>query len=200
MAVGADQRIGEGDAVFELHHRREFFEVDLVQDAVALHHHIDVVEGLLRPGHELETLGVAPRLDGHVLAQRLGVGAGEFDVERVVDDQLRRYHRVDLARIAAGLGHRVAQAGHVDERRATQDVLQHDARRVKRKIGVAALLDDLRQRRRLLRRRATAQHVLGEKPTGQRQAVVSPLVQGIDRLLDRNHLGAAARQHVEHFC
>ena len=36
-------------------------------------------------------------------------------------------------------------------------------------IGVAVLLDDLRQRRRLLLQRASAQHVLGEKPTGQRR-------------------------------
>jgi hypothetical protein len=47
----------------------------------------------------------------------------------VVDDQLDRDERVDLGRVAAEVGHRVAHRGQVDDRRHAREVLHQDARR-----------------------------------------------------------------------
>ena len=79
VAVGADQGVGEGEAVLGVDHRREFLKVDLVQDAVARHDHVHVVEGALRPGHEGEALGVAARFVGHVLGEGVGTSATDVD-------------------------------------------------------------------------------------------------------------------------
>ena len=78
-------------------------------DAGVQWHDPEVVEHLLRPAQQLVALLVS--LELQVGVDMEGVGPGEdVDDHRVVDDQLRRDQRVDLARIAAECRHRVASA------------------------------------------------------------------------------------------
>ena len=87
-----------------------------MHDAVARRNHVDILERGPRPLDEVEPVLVAAVLDRPVFLEGLGIEAGVFDRQRVIDDQLRRHHRVDLRRVAAPGGDRVAQAGEVDQR------------------------------------------------------------------------------------
>ena len=72
----------------------------------------------------LVALELALGVDAERVARAEGV-----DLHRVVDDQLGRHQRVDLRRVAAQLGHRVAHRGEVDDRGHAGEVLHHHARR-----------------------------------------------------------------------
>ncbi|MNQ68935.1 hypothetical protein D3C85_835070 [compost metagenome] len=97
-------------------------------DAGARRHHAEIVEGMLAPAQEGIAFAVALHLDGDVLAE--GGGTGELvDHHRVVDHQVDRRQRVDLLRVAAGLGHGLAHGGQVDHRRHAGEVLHQYARR-----------------------------------------------------------------------
>ena len=109
MAVGADQRIRKRHAVLRMDHRRHPLQIDLMHDAVARRNHVDVLERLLRPVDEMKAVFVAPVFDRAVLGERVAVKAGKFHRERMVDDELRRHDRIDLGRIAALVGDRIAQ-------------------------------------------------------------------------------------------
>ena len=170
VAVGADQRIDEGHAVLDLHDRRELFEIDLVQDTVARHHHADLIEGALRPGQKFETLGVLALLDGHILVERIAHHAAAIDVERMVHHQLRWHRRIDAGRIAAGIRHRIAQPREVYQRGGSQQILQNDPRREIRKIRLGPAMDDLLQGAIPTIRRARTEDVLGKHPAGIRKA------------------------------
>ena len=142
------QRVGERDAVLRLDHRRHPLQVDLVHDAVARRDHVDVLERLLGPVDEVEAVFVATVFDRAVLRERVLVETAVLHGQRVVDDQLHRHDRIDLGRIAALLGDRVAQAGEVHQRGLAEDVVADHARREPREIQVALAFDQLLQRSR----------------------------------------------------
>ena len=126
VRVRPDQRVREGDPVADVHHRGQELEVDLVDDTRARRHDAQVLEGGLRPAQELVALDVALVLALHVERERPAV-AEPVDLHGVVDDEVGRDERVDLRRVAAELGHRVAHDGQVHDRRDPGQVLQHDA-------------------------------------------------------------------------
>ncbi len=132
VRVGADQgvRIGIGFAVLFTgpDHLAEVFQIHLVADAGARWHHGEVVECLLAPAQELVALAVALHLDRDVLLECLIV-AETVDHHRVVDDQVHRRQRIDLLRIAAGLGHGVAHGCKIDDCRDAGEVLHQYAGR-----------------------------------------------------------------------
>ena len=86
-------------------------------DAGVRRHHGEVLEGGLAPAQEGVALAVALELqlgvalEGEVLGEHV-------HLDRVVDHQLDRHQRVDAARVAAEVGHRVAHGGQVHDRRA----------------------------------------------------------------------------------
>src|SRR5205814_10368387 len=87
---------------------------------------LEVVEGLLAPAQEGIALPVALELELGVAED--GAGAAELvDLDRVVDDELRREERVDLLRVAAEVAHRVPHRGEIDERRNAREVLEQHA-------------------------------------------------------------------------
>ncbi len=172
VAVGADQRVGEGHAVLRVDHRRHPLQVDLVHDAVARGHHLDVAEGLLGPVDEVEAVFVAAVFHRAVLGERVGIVAAVFHRQRVVDDQLHRHHRVDLGGVAALVGDGVAQAGQVDQRGLAEDVMTDHARRIPRKVQVAAAFDQLLERVGQQHRIAAAHQILRVHARGIGQAVV----------------------------
>ena len=147
VAVGADAGVGEGllDLAGRLgpHRLGEVLEVDLMADAGARRHHLEVVEGAGAPAQELVALLVALVLDLDVLLE--GVGrAEEVDLHGMVDDEVDRHQRVDLGGIAAQRLHGVAHGGEVDDRRHAGEVLhQHASRAIGDLAGRGLVLQPL---------------------------------------------------------
>src|SRR3712207_9091330 len=91
-------------------------------------HDAEVLERALAPAQERVALLVALELALGVALERVA-RAEEVDLDAVVDDQLGRDERVDLARVAADLvGHRVAHRREVDDRRDAGEVLHEIGR------------------------------------------------------------------------
>ena len=110
------------------HRLREILEVDLVADAGAGRHHAEVVERFLPPAQELVALAVALVLELDVLPERQR-RAETVDHHRVVDHEIDRHQRVDLLRVGAELGRRIAHRGEIDHRRNAGKVLHQHPRR-----------------------------------------------------------------------
>ena len=71
VAVGAHAGVGVGHPVALHHDARQVLDVDLVHDAGARRHHLEVVEGALAPAQELVALAVALVLDLDVALERV---------------------------------------------------------------------------------------------------------------------------------
>src|SRR5690606_15219097 len=80
------------------------------------------------PAQELVALEVALVLDLDVLADRHR-RAVAVDLDRVIDDEVARPHRVHGVRVAAQGGEGLAHGGEVDDRRHAGEVLEDDASR-----------------------------------------------------------------------
>ena len=98
-----------------------------MHDAGVGRHDGEVVEAVLAPAQERVALLVALELALGVLDERVA-GAEHVDLHGVVDHELGGHQRVDLRRVAAEVGHRVAHRGEVDDRGHAGEVLHHDAR------------------------------------------------------------------------
>jgi hypothetical protein len=107
---------------------REVLDVDLVHDARAGRHDLEVIEGALAPAQELVPLLVALVLDLDVALERLG-RAEDVGDDGVVDDHLGRCERVDLGGVTAEVGHRLPHGGEIDDAGHAGEVLHDDARR-----------------------------------------------------------------------
>ena len=127
VRVGPDERVGIQHAVVLEHDAGEVLEVDLVDDAGVRRHGLEALERRLAPAQERVALAVALVLLLGVDPERLRRAEG-VDLDGVVDHQLDRHERVDRRRVAAHLGHRVAQRGEVDDARDAGEVLQDHAR------------------------------------------------------------------------
>ena len=97
-----------------------------MDDARVRRHDREVVERALAPAQEGVALLVALELALGVDAEGVA-GAERVDLHRVVDHELGRRERVDLRRVAAHLGHRVAHRGEVDDRGHAGEVLHQHA-------------------------------------------------------------------------
>ena len=130
MAVGADQRIGEGDSAAVLllgpYGLRQIFEIHLVADAGAGRHHAEIVEGAGAPAQERVALAV-PLIFLLDIGEERGRGAERIDRHRVVDDEVDRNQRIDLARIAAERAHGVAHGGEIDHGWNAGEILHQHA-------------------------------------------------------------------------
>ncbi len=166
VRVGADERVRERDAVALLDDAREVLEVDLVADAGAGRHHLEVAERALAPAEEGVPLEVALELELDVPRER--EPRGELvDLDGVVDHELGRDQRVHARRIAAELGDRVPHRREVDDGRDAGEVLeQHAPRRERdlaRRLGVRIPARDR------VGVAAVPQHVLEQHPQRVRQ-------------------------------
>ena len=112
---------------------REVLEVDLVDDAGVGRDDAEVVERVLAPAEERVALPVARELELGV--QLGGVALDEvIDLHRVIDDELDRLQRVDLAAGRRRAG-RCRRASPRDRRRGhAGEVLQQHARRHERDL------------------------------------------------------------------
>ncbi len=117
----------------------EVLEVHLVADAGAGRHDAEVVEGVLAPLEELVALAVARIFQIDVGLERL-VGPEGIDDHRMVDDEVDRHQRVDLLRVAAERGHRVAHRREVDDGGDAGEILHQDAGRAEGDLGLGLAL------------------------------------------------------------
>ncbi len=132
VRVGAHQRIGIGDGLAVLglgpDGLGQVFEVHLVADAGAGGHDAEIVEGRLAPAQELIALAIALVFELDILPE----GQRRAEIvhhHRVVDDEVDGHQRIDLLRIGAELGGRVAHGRQIDHRRHAGEVLHQHARR-----------------------------------------------------------------------
>ena len=148
VAVGAHAGVGVGDPVALHHHAGQVLDVDLVHDAGARRHHLEVVERALAPAQELVALAVALVFDLDVALERVR-GPEQVGDHRVVDHQVGRRQRIDLVGIAAEVADRLAHGGQVDDAGHPGEVLHDHPRgreldlhaRVGRRIPVRDGLD-----------------------------------------------------------
>ena len=95
-------------------------------DAGAGRHDGEVREGELAPLQELVALAVA--LIFQLDVPRQGLRSAELvDDHRMVDDEIDRHERVDLARVAAEVLHGVAHGREVDDGGNAGEILHQDA-------------------------------------------------------------------------
>jgi hypothetical protein len=126
VGVGADERVGERDAVPHGDHLTEVLEVHLVADAGAGRHDAEPLERLLRPPKEGVPLAVPPILELDVALVRLG-RAEEVDLHGVVDHEVDRDRGLDRHRVGAGALRGAAHRGEVDDGRDAGEVLHQHA-------------------------------------------------------------------------
>ncbi len=124
VAVGAHTGVRVRDAVALHHDARQVFDVDLVHDAGAGRHHLEVVEGALAPAQELVALTVALVLDLDVALERIR-GPEKVGDHGVVDHQIGRRQWIDLVGVAAEVADGLPHGGQVDDAWHTGEVL-HD--------------------------------------------------------------------------
>src|SRR5207247_10773686 len=86
VRVGAEQRVGEGDAVSPVDHACEELEVDLVDDAGVRRDDLEVVERTLAPAQEGVALAVPLELELGVAEDRPR-GSELVHLDGVVDDE-----------------------------------------------------------------------------------------------------------------
>ena len=127
VRVGAEQRVRERLPIPGLDDAGEELEVDLVDDAGSRRDDRQPVERLLAEAKERVALAVALELELGVPRHRAARGEG-IDLDRVVDDEVRRKLGVDAHWIAAEFAHRVAHGDEVDHRGHAREVLVEDAR------------------------------------------------------------------------
>ena len=169
VRVGAEERVGYGNAVADLHDPREPLEVHLVADARARRDDAERLEGLPRPAQQRITLAIALVLALEILLVDL-LGTEEVGLHRMVDDQIDRDERFDARRVFARALHRAphrreihsgGNAGVILEQNARGT--ERDARAVGRGSGV------LRERGDITIAVTRADHPLQQDLHGHRQ-------------------------------
>ncbi len=141
MRVGADERVRVGDPPAATggrcvrHDRREVFEIDLVDDAGPGRDHAQVTERRLRPAQELVALAV-PLVLALDVEGECSWRPELVDLDGMIDDEISRDEGVHLGRVATEVGHRVAHDRQVDDRRHTGEILEDDAGRHERHLGL----------------------------------------------------------------
>ncbi len=105
-------------------------------DAGAGRHHAEIVERPRPPAQERVALAVPLIFLVDIDLEGL-VGAEGVDHHRMVDDEIDRGERIDLLRVAAELGHRVAHGGEIDHGGHAGEVLHQHARRAEGDLAVA---------------------------------------------------------------
>jgi hypothetical protein len=173
VRVGPDERVGERAAVPRLDHTREVLEVHLVDDPGAGWHDLQVGQRLLPPLQEGVALAVPLELELDVAREREPVGE-LVDLDRVVDHELRRDHRVDLRRVAAQILHGVPHRGEVDDRRDAGEVLVDHAARAEGDLAARLAVRDPAGDRLGVRLALGAEDVLEQHAQRVRQACDVP--------------------------
>ncbi len=130
MRVRPHQGIWEGQPAAALFDARddagEIFKIDLMANARARRHHLEISEALLSPAEEGVALDIAQKFDFVVEGQRIG-GAKLIHLDGVVNDQFDGKQRIDFVGIAAKTADGVAHRGEVHHGGDAGEILHQDA-------------------------------------------------------------------------
>ena len=109
-------------------HRREIFQVHLVDDAGVGRHHAEIPERRLAPAQQHVALAIALEFEQRVEVE--GVRAAEMiHLHGVVDHQVGGHQRIGAARVGAHRGQGVAHGGQIHHAGHAGEILQQHARR-----------------------------------------------------------------------
>ena len=157
VAVGAEKRIrarqGHPRRLFQQHHRRQPFQIELMHDAAARRDQADVREGPGAPFEELEPFPIARNLDFFVEGARVRPASMHRN-QGVVTNEIDRNARIGFARIAAAPCDLVAQRSHVGHQRDAGEILQQQAGRLKFQTAAPRAVGETGEIERSLRRGA----------------------------------------------
>ena len=119
-AVRSYERI-RGDAVPDLHDRRHSLQINLVHDTVAGWNHIDVFKSRFSPVNKVKLF--VGDLQWRDLFKCVGVKARMLNRQRVVNNKLGRYNRINLGRVAAFNCNGITQTRKIHKRGLTKNVV-----------------------------------------------------------------------------
>ena len=126
MGIRADQgiRVGLARAVIvgTEYHPREVFKIHLMNDAGIRRNHLEIRKGLLAPFKKTVAFPVTLIFQFTVQIHGL-VRSKAVDLDRVINDQLRRLQWIDPVRITTQLFHGITHRGQVHNGRYTGKVL-----------------------------------------------------------------------------
>ena len=141
MRIGPEHRVRVGQRaavrLVTAYHARQVFDVHLVNDAGGRRHDAEIPECRLAPAQEDVPLPVAVVFELRVELERVRP-AEVIDLHGVIDDQLDGLQRIHALGIAAQLRDAVAHGGQIDDAGHAREILEQDARRHERDLGVAA--------------------------------------------------------------
>ena len=143
-----------------------------MHDAVAGRDHVHVFERGLGPVDEVETVIVSTVFNLTVLLERVLLKTGVLHGQRVIHDQLGRYHRIDLGGVTTLLGNGVTQTCEIHQSGLAKNVVAYHAGRIPGEIQVALAFDQLFQGIRQHLRIAPANQLLSQDLGGVRELVV----------------------------
>jgi len=122
-------------------HLGQELQVYLVDNAGGRGNHAEAPEGLLAPAQELIALAIALKLDGGVALECAGAPE-EVHLHGVIDHEVNRNQRIDLARVATQSLDRRSHGSQVHDGGHSRKILQDDARGLegnfpgRRRLGV----------------------------------------------------------------
>src|SRR5439155_7519590 len=108
------------------HHPSQIFEIDLVDDTGIRRNDGEVTKSSLPPAQECIAFAIALEFKVRIYLKR-GLGAKLIDLNRMVNHQFRRLYRIDQARIAAQVRHRIPHGCKVNNRRNSRELLHEHA-------------------------------------------------------------------------
>ncbi len=127
VAIGPHEAVQVGDehTVFFLHEHApgEILQIHLVNDSGRGRDHAEILECPLTPLEELVAFPISLEFPVDVFGQRIGRPV-IVDLDGMVDHQIARHHRIDLAVILTHAKHRRPHRRQVDHRRHAGEILQ----------------------------------------------------------------------------
>ena len=127
VAVGTDQGVRIDQIALAVNAACQIFQVDLMHDAEPRRYDTKGVKGLHAPFDEFIALAIALEFELHVEIKRIGC-AVVIDHDGVIDNQIHRNERFDLARIVAQTLRHAAHGSQIGKQGHAGKILQNNAR------------------------------------------------------------------------
>ena len=134
VAVRANTTIRKRHTVFHRNHWREFFQVNLVHNAVASWHNIYVFKRRFRPVDKMKTVGIAAFFHRTIFSERIFIKTAKLHRQRMINNQLRFHHRIDFMRITTSGSNGITQTSQIHQSRLPQNIVAHHTIRIPSKI------------------------------------------------------------------
>jgi hypothetical protein len=144
VGIRSNERVGVGEGLAIFRQRknrlRQILEIDLMNDAGVRRNDAEVLERLLTPAEKCVALLVAFEFAIRIDEERR-LGTVLVDLHRMVDDEIDGLEWIDLLRVAAEPGERVAHCGEVDDGGNAGEILEEHAGCAERDFLLDAAFD-----------------------------------------------------------